>query len=66
MRFECNYLGASCIPSRASLLTGRLKRAVMSMTMEGEHPGSRYDPAQCPFVRAQFRKQGYPTAQIGK
>ena len=38
----------------------------MSMTMEGTYPGSKYDPKQCPFVPAQFRKQGYHTAQIGK
>jgi arylsulfatase A-like enzyme len=66
VRFERSYLGAWCMPSRASLLTGRLQHAVMSMTMEGEYPGSKYDPAQCPFVPAQFRRQGYHTAQIGK
>ena len=66
VRFERTYLGAWCMPSRASLLTGRLQHAVMSMTMAGQYPGSRYDPAQCPFVPAQFRQQGYQTAQIGK
>lgn len=66
VRFERSYLGAWCMPSRASLLTGRLQHAVMSMTMEGEYPGSKYDPAACPFVPAQFRRQGYHTAQIGK
>lgn len=66
VRFERSYLGAWCMPSRASLLTGRLQHAVMSMTMAGEYPGSRYDPAQSPFVPAQFRLQGYHTAQIGK
>src|SRR5688572_11395320 len=66
VRFERSYLGAWCMPSRASLLTGRLQHAVKSMTMQGEYPGSRYDPAECPFVPAQFRKQGYHTAQIGK
>ncbi len=66
VRFERSYLGAWCMPSRASLLTGRLQHAVMSMTMEGQYPGSKYDPAQCPFVPAEFRKAGYHTAQIGK
>ena len=66
VRFERSYLGAWCMPSRASLLTGRLQHSVMSMTMEGEYPGSKYDPSQCPFVPAQFRAKGYHTAQIGK
>jgi arylsulfatase A-like enzyme len=66
VRFERAYLGAWCMPSRASILTGRLQHAVMSMTMAGQYPGSRYDPEQCPFIPAQFRKQGYHTAQIGK
>src|SRR4051812_33275655 len=43
VRFERSYLGAWCMPSRASLLTGRLQHAVTSMTMEGVYPGSRYD-----------------------
>lgn len=66
VRFERAYLGAWCMPSRATILTGRLQHAVMSMTMQGTYPGSTYDPAQCPFVPSQFRKQGYQTAQIGK
>jgi arylsulfatase A-like enzyme len=66
VRFERAYLGAWCMPSRASLLTGRLQHAVMSMSMAGSYPGSTYDPQQCPFIPAQFRKQGYQTAQIGK
>ena len=66
IRFDRCYLGAWCMPSRASLLTGRLQHAVQSMTMQGAYPGSRYDPAQCPFWPAEARRQGYQTAQIGK
>ncbi len=66
IRFERCYLGAWCMPSRASLLTGRLQHGIQSMTMEGTYPGSHYDPAQCPFWPAQARLQGYQTAQIGK
>jgi arylsulfatase A-like enzyme len=66
IRFERCYLGAWCMPSRASLLTGHLQHAIQSMTMRGTYPGSTYDPAQCPFWPAVFRQQGYQTAQIGK
>jgi arylsulfatase A-like enzyme len=66
VRFERTYLGPWCMPSRASLLTGRLQHGVMSMTMEGQYPGSKYDPKQCPFIPAQLRANGYHTAQIGK
>ncbi|HEX5103477.1 MAG TPA: sulfatase-like hydrolase/transferase, partial [Pirellulaceae bacterium] len=66
VRFERAYLGSWCMPSRATLLTGLYPHAIQSMRMEGEYPGSTYDPAQCPFWPANFRKQGYQTAQIGK
>lgn len=66
VRFERAYLGAWCMPSRASILTGRLQHGVQTMRMEGQYPGSSYDPAECPFVPAEFRRQGYQTAQIGK
>ena len=35
VRFERTYLGAWCMPSRASFLTGRLQHGVQSMRMEG-------------------------------
>ena len=66
VRFERAYLGAWCMPSRASLLTGRHPHGIESMRMEGEYPGSTYDPKQCPFWPRVFRKHGYHTAQIGK
>lgn len=66
VRFHGAYLGGWCMPSRASILTGRLPHGIQSMRMEGEYPGSTYDPAQCPFWPATFRKNGYHTAQIGK
>ncbi|HTK78299.1 MAG TPA: sulfatase-like hydrolase/transferase [Gemmataceae bacterium] len=66
VRFERAYLGAWCMPSRASLLTGRHPHAIESMRMEGDYPGSTYDPAKCPFWPAVFRANGYHTAQIGK
>lgn len=66
VRFTRAYLGAWCMPSRASILTGRLQHGVESMRMQGTYPGSVYDPAQCPFVPAELRRAGYHTAQIGK
>lgn len=66
IRFEHCYLGAWCMPSRATLLTGRHPHAIESMTMEGVYPGSKYDPEKCPFWPRELRKRGYQTAQIGK
>jgi arylsulfatase A-like enzyme len=66
VRFHGAYLGAWCMPSRASMLTGHHPHAIQSMRMEGKYPGSIYDPKQCPFWPALFRKNGYHTAQIGK
>jgi arylsulfatase A-like enzyme len=66
IRFTHCYLGSWCMPSRASILTGRYPHGIESMRMEGEYPGSTYDPKRCPFWPAEFRKAGYQTAQIGK
>ncbi|MCA8996016.1 MAG: sulfatase-like hydrolase/transferase [Planctomycetaceae bacterium] len=66
VRFASAYIGTWCMPSRAALLTGHHPYGVQSMRMEGEYPGSEYDPEKCPFWPSVFRKQGYTTAQIGK
>ena len=66
VRFHAAYLGSWCMPSRATMLTGRFPHGIESMSMEGKYPGSTYDPTQCPFIPAEMRKQGYHTAQIGK
>src|SRR6476620_8612051 len=66
VRFTHCYLGSWCMPSRANLLTGRYPHAIESMRMEGEYPGSTYDPEKCPFWPRVFRANGYQTAQIGK
>ena len=66
VRFHAAYLGSWCMPSRATLLTGRHPHGIESMSMEGKYPGSTYDPKQCRFIPAQMRQQGYHTAQIGK
>src|SRR3954447_23611063 len=59
VRFHGAYLGAWCMPSRASILTGRHPHGVQSMRMSEPYPASTYDPAQCPFWPALFRQQGY-------
>jgi arylsulfatase A-like enzyme len=66
VRFHGAYLGAWCMPSRASMLTGHQPHAIQSMRMEGKYPGSTYDPKKCPFWPALFRKNGYHTAHVGK
>ncbi len=66
VRFAAAYNGAWCMPSRATMLTGHYQSGVESMTMEGDYPGSNYDPAKCPFWPKTFREKGYFTAQIGK
>lgn len=66
VRFERAYFGAWCMPSRASLLTGRLQHGIQSMRMEGKYPRSVYDADKCRFWPAELRRNGYHTAQIGK
>ena len=66
VRFTHAYMGSWCMPSRASLLTGRHPYGIESMRMEGEYPGSAYDPAQCQFWPKVFRENGYQTVHFGK
>lgn len=66
VRFAQAYIGTWCMPSRATLLTGHHQFGVDSMRMEGEYPGSAYDPKKCQFWPKVFRENGYSTAQIGK
>lgn len=66
VRFTHAYIGTWCMPSRAAMLTGHQQYGVESMRMEGDYPGSAYDPEKCPFWPSVFRKEGYTTAQIGK
>jgi|GEM_PF-535402 len=66
VRFSHAYIGSWCMPSRATLLTGRHQYGIESMRMEGKYPGSEYDPEQCRFWPAHFRANGYQTAHIGK
>ena len=66
VRFTAAYNGAWCMPSRATMLTGRYPHGVESMRMEGPYPGCAYDAAKCPFWPRELRRHGYFTAQIGK
>ena len=66
VRFHRAYIGAWCMPSRATMLTGLHQHGIESMRMEGVYPGSTYDPSKCPFWPHVFRQNGYFTAHIGK
>jgi arylsulfatase A-like enzyme len=66
IRFTHCYTGAWCMPSRATMLTGKLQHGIMSMRMAGKYPGSTYDARACPFWPSVFRKHGYYTGMIGK
>lgn len=66
IRFRAGYMGAWCMPSRATLLTGLHPHAIESMRLTGPNPQSTYDQAVCRFWPAVFRRHGYHTAQIGK
>ncbi len=66
VRFSHAYIGSWCMPSRATLLTGHHQHGIESMRMEGQYPGSVYDPEKCPFWPSVLRESGYTTAQIGK
>jgi arylsulfatase A-like enzyme len=66
IRFSYAYMGSWCMPSRATLLTGRHPHGIETMRMEGSYPGSTYDPTACRFWPKVFRENGYQTAHIGK
>ena len=66
VRFHHATIGTWCMPSRATMLTGLLQYGVESMRMEGEYPGSAYDPEKCRFWPSVFREKGYTTAHVGK
>ncbi|MGF1579621.1 MAG: sulfatase-like hydrolase/transferase [Gemmataceae bacterium] len=66
IRFRYAYIGTWCMPSRATILTGHHPYGVKTMRMEGEYPGSTYDPKQCPFWPSVFRRFGYFMGMIGK
>jgi arylsulfatase A-like enzyme len=66
IRFQAAYMGAWCMPSRATLLTGLHPHAIETMRLTGPNPQGTYDPNVCRFWPSVFRQHGYHTAQIGK
>ena len=65
IRFAPAYIGANCIPARATLLTGLHSTGIQSLTRAAQGPareGGRL-PEFWPRV---FRRHGYHTAHIGK
>jgi len=65
LRFTHCYPGAWCMPSRASMLTGKLQHAQDTLRITN-YPMAEYDPEVLPFWPSMFRKNGYETACIGK
>lgn len=65
MRFTTCYTGASCQMSRAMMMTGRLQHAIQGFDTS-RYPACDYDPKLQPFWPAEFRRNGYATAAIGK
>jgi arylsulfatase A-like enzyme len=66
VRFTASYNGSWCAPSRASILTGMHPFGVKSLTFRGQYPSSSYDPRECRWWPAEFRRLGYWTGMIGK
>jgi arylsulfatase A-like enzyme len=65
IRFSACYVGAWCMPSRATALTGKLPHGIESLRVT-KNPRSEYDPEKCRFWPSSFRQAGYHTAMIGK
>ncbi len=65
MRFRTCYTGASCQMSRAMMMTGRLQHAIQSFDTS-RYPACDYDPKIQSCWPANFRRNGYQTACIGK
>src|SRR5437016_5157180 len=59
VRFQAAYLGSWCMPSRSTLLTGRLPHGIETMRMAGVYPASAYDPKLCRFWPSVLREAGY-------
>jgi arylsulfatase A-like enzyme len=64
-RFTDAYAGSWCMASRAMMLTGKHPHAIDGITMN-INPWSSYDPEIFKWWTANFRKNGYSTALVGK
>lgn len=65
VRFAPAYIGANCIPARATLLTGLHATGIQSLTRAAQGPAR--DGGRLPeFWPRVFRRHGYHTAHIGK
>jgi arylsulfatase A-like enzyme len=67
VRFTRGYAGAWCMPSRATLMTGRQQygNATLKLNLL-DYPSSTYDPEKMPLWPAALRERGYFTGMIGK
>lgn len=67
VRFSRGYAGAWCIPSRATLMTGRQQYANWTFKLHiTDYPKITYDPKKMPLWPEALRANGYHTGMIGK
>jgi len=66
IRFAPSYIGANCIPARASLLTGLHSTGIQSQRRGANQELADFDENGPIFWPRIFRQQGYHTAHIGK
>jgi arylsulfatase A-like enzyme len=65
IRFAPAYIGANCIPARATLLTGLHSTGITSLTRRALAASAKGGAGPTYWPRV-FRAHGYHTAQIGK
>ncbi len=66
IRFAPIAVGSNCIPSRATMLTGRHSTGIESQRRRADASLPDYDERGPLFLPRVYREQGYDTAHIGK
>ena len=67
VRFTRGYIGAWCMPARATLMTGHHQYGNESIHLRlARYPSSKFDPEEMPLWPTALRENGYFTGMIGK